>query len=196
MNISIRGIAPMLQHNNQTVNPLNKYAKQIKTYTSKRKKADEDYEAIAKIEWEAGLYYNDTIGVFVPSANVEAMLRDAAKKLRKGTDIKQSLRVYPLEIPLKYNGVRKLEELKKIAFSGEPVNGESFCDIRSAKVNANTIMRCRPRFNQWGLDFDIEADEAVFNKDDVVQILAIAGHKIGLSDYRPRYGMFEVVKAS
>jgi hypothetical protein len=27
--------------------------------------------------------------------------------------------------------------------------------------------------------------------DDIVQILAIAGSKIGLSDYRPRYGTFE-----
>jgi hypothetical protein len=193
--VKIRGIAPMLMHNNQMCNPLNKYAKAVKAFTSKRKKTDEDYEAIAKLEWEAGLYYNDTLGVFVPSVNVEAMLRDAAKKLRKGTDVKQSVRVYPNEIPLKYPGVRKLEEIKKIAFSGDKVDGEDFFDMRSVGINNSTIMRARPRFNQWELDFEIEADDTVFNKDDILQILSIAGQKIGLSDYRPRYGLFEVVAA-
>lgn len=194
LKVSIRGIQPTLMHNNQTCNPLNPFAKKIKALTAKRKKTDEDFEAIAKLEWEAGMYYSDSIGPFVPSINIEAMLRDAAKTLKKGTDVKRSVRVSPIDIPLKYNGPRKMDEIKKIAFSGEKVNGEDFFDMRAVGIQNSTIMRARPRFNAWALDFVIEADDTVFNVDDIIQILHIAGSKIGLSDYRPRYGTFEVVK--
>jgi len=189
--VRLDSIQPMLMHSNQTCNPLNKFAKAMKAITGKRKKTDEDYEELAKIEWEAGLYFGQETGPFIPSINVEGMLRDAAKKLRKGTDIKQSVRVFPLEIPLGYNGPRDLDGLKKIAFSGDKVNGEDFFDSRAVGVNQSTVMRTRPRFNKWWLEFEITADDTVFNADDIIQILAIAGSKIGLSDYRPRYGMFE-----
>lgn len=189
--VRLDGVQPTLMHSNQTCNPLNKFAKAMKAITGKRKKTDEDFEALAKIEWEAGLYYSPELGPFIPSINVEGMLRDAAKKLKKGTDVKQSLRVFPLEIKLGYNGPRDLDGLKKIAFSGDKVNGEDFFDSRAVGINQSTIMRTRPRFNKWWLEFEIIADDAVFNIDDVVQILGIGGTKIGLSDYRPRYGTFE-----
>ncbi len=196
LKVKFESVAPMLMHNNQSCNPLNPFAKKMKAITGKRKKTDEDIEALARIEWEAGLYFNPKIGPYVPSINVEAMLRDAAKKLKKGTDVTQSIRVFPMEIPLQYNGPRDLEELKKLAYSGEKINGEQFMDLRPVGINQNTVMRARPRFNQWSIQFEIEADEAVFNEDDIIHILAIAGSKIGLSDYRPRYGgfTFSIVK--
>ena len=189
--VRLDGIQPMLMHNNQTCNPLNKYAKVLKGYTSKRGKTDEDIEAIARVEWEAGLYFSPEIGPYVPAINVEVMLRDAATKFKKGTDIKQSARVLPPEIPLQYNGPRDLDSLKKIAYSGEKINGEDFMDIRAVGVQQRSVMRARPRFNKWAIEFEIEYDDKVFNIDDIVRILAIAGSKIGLSDYRPRYGLFE-----
>jgi hypothetical protein len=191
--VKLESVQPTLMHSNQTCNPLNKFAKAMKAITGKRKKTDEDFEQLAKIEWEAGLYYSPELGPYIPSINIEGMLRDAAKKQKLGTAVKQSVRVFPLEIPLGYNGPRDLEGLKKIAFSGEKVNGEDFFDSRAAKNpgTGSTIMRTRPRFNKWWLEFDIIADDTVFNEDDIVQILATAGTKIGLSDYRPRYGTFE-----
>jgi len=192
--VRIDGIAPTLMHNNQMCNPLNPFTKKMKAITGKRKKTDEDVLEIAKIEWEAGLYFDEKIGPYFPSTNIEAMMRDAAKKLKKGTDVKQSVRVFPLEIPLIYTGPRDLEGLKKIAYSGEKVNGEDFFDMRAVGIQSSTIMRTRPRFNKWALEFEIVADDKIFNVDDIIQILTIAGSKIGLSDYRPRYGLFEVSK--
>jgi hypothetical protein len=194
MKVRLEGIQPMLMHNNQSCNPLNKFAKAMKAITGKQKKTDEDHESLARIEWESGLYYTDATGPFVPSVNVEAMLREAAKKRKLGKAVEQSLRVYPLEIPLQYNGPRDMEGLKKIAYSGDKVNGENFMDIRQVGIRQNTVMRARPRFNKWAIDLEVEADDTVFNQDDIIQIFAIAGTKIGLSDYRPRYGLFEVKK--
>lgn len=192
MKIKITGVQPTLMHNNQATNPLNPYAKKMKAIHSKRKKTDEDIEELARIEWESGLYYLAEIGPYIPGINIEAMLREAAKKLKLGTAVKQSVRVFPSEIPLQYTGPRDLEALRKIAYAGVPVSGESFIDIRPVKVQTSTVMRARPRFNKWSLTFEIEADDTVFNQDDIIQILHIAGTKIGMSDYRPRYGTFEV----
>lgn len=188
--VRIEGVQPTLMHNNQACNPLNRFAKAMKAITGKRKKTDEDIEALARIEWESGLYFSPELGPYYPAVNIEAMLCSAAKKLKKGTDVKQSVRVFPLEIPLQYTGPRDLDGLKKIAFSGDKVEGEDFFDMRAVGVQGATIMRTRPRFNKWALEFEIIADEATFNRDDIIHILTIAGNKIGLSDYRPRYGMF------
>jgi hypothetical protein len=190
--VRIEGIAPTMMHNNQACNPLNKYAKEMKAITSKRKKTDEDLEALAKIEWESGLYYSPELGPYYPSNNIEVMLRDAAKKLKLGTAVKQSVMVLPIEIPLQYAGPRNINELRKVAFSGERLGVEDFVDMRPAHVGmGSTINRTRPRFNKWALEFDIISDDTVFNIDDIIHILSIAGTKIGLSDYRPRYGRFE-----
>jgi hypothetical protein len=193
VNVKITGVQPMLMHSNQACNPLNRFAKSMKAITGKRKKTDEDYEALSKIEWESGMYFDHILGPYIPSINVEGMLRDAARKLKKGKDVTQSVRVLPTEIPLEYTGPRDMDGLKKIAFSGERVDGEDFFDMRAVKNpgSGGTVQRTRPRFNRWSLSFQIIADDAIFNIDDVLQILGIAGTKIGLSDYRPRYGMFE-----
>lgn len=191
LNIKIKSVAPALMHCNQAVNPLNKYAKAMKQITSKRNKTEDDLIDLYKLEWESALYYLDGIGPYWPSTNIEKMLHTAAKKLKLGNDALQSIMVLPTEVPLLYNGPRKLEELKAAAFSGERINGEDFSDIRTVKVMRASINRCRPRFNNWGCEFQIVADGEVFNVDEVVHILQIAATKIGLSDYRPRYGRFE-----
>lgn len=191
LKVKLTGIAPTLMHCNQAVNPLCKYAKAMKAITSKRNKTDEDLIELYKLEWESSLYYLPEIGPYWPSTNVEVMLRAAAMKLRLGTAVKQSVLVLPTEIPLNYIGPKDLEKLKALAFSGERTNGEDYQDIRAVKIKTSSVNRCRPRFNKWEITFKIVYDNEVFNVDDIVHILQIAGSKIGLSDYRPRYGRFE-----
>lgn len=53
LKIKIVGISPLLMHNGQTSDPLNRFSKQLKAVSSKRKKSDEDYEEMARIEWHA-----------------------------------------------------------------------------------------------------------------------------------------------
>ena len=54
LQLTIKGVSPLLLHNGQTANPLNKYARQLKAVSGKRNKTDEDFEAMAKIEFLAG----------------------------------------------------------------------------------------------------------------------------------------------
>ena len=57
-----KGISPLIMHNCQCVNPLHPISKEIKKYTSKRIKTEEDLQIISDLEWEAGAYWKDGLG--------------------------------------------------------------------------------------------------------------------------------------
>ncbi len=57
------------------------------------------------------------------------------------------------------------------------------------------IMKGRGRLDEWELKFDLVCIDPRAEKDEVLAILKYAGSYIGIGDYRPRYGRFEVVDA-
>jgi len=69
-------------------------------------------------------------------------------------------------------------------------------DKRSVVIPATRgrIMRIRPRFNKWELEFDIEVLENQIDEETVKRILDYAGYNIGIGDYRPRFGGFMVTQ--
>jgi hypothetical protein len=54
-------------------------------------------------------------------------------------------------------------------------------------------MRCRPIFPEWELKFTLHYLDKVINKKEIEQALEQAGLLIGLSDWRRRFGLFNVV---
>ena len=181
----IEGTNSLLVHSERGANPLDKRVKDLKALTAKKKKSDDDLVQIARIEWELALYYSKDpkVGPFIPGANVHSMINAAARLEKRGKDINRAVRVIENEIPLVYKGPRSLDEL-----FARPEH----VDMRSVRVGMKRIMRCRPIFDQWSLQFTLEYDREVINVDDIKRILDAAGRMVGLGDYRPRYGQFEV----
>jgi len=180
--LTIKGVTPILLHNNQGVDPLNHYTKELKTYTSKRKKTEEDLSEISKLEYASSMYFKDDIGVYIPSICVEGTLRNAAKKFKRGADAKLGLFVNPDNIPLIYDGPKTIEDL---------FNTEGFRDTRVVSINRASILRCRPRFEKWELICNVEYDPEIFDLSTLRDIVNVAGKYIGLCDFRPKYGRFE-----
>lgn len=60
------------------------------------------------------------------------------------------------------------------------------------------VMRHRPRFNQWGAEFELMIDEAMLPLDLAHQLLNEAGQSIGIGDFRPEkrgpFGCFRVTR--
>jgi hypothetical protein len=54
------------------------------------------------------------------------------------------------------------------------------------------IMRYRPIFRNWSLSATVMVNEDVVNLNEVKKALVDAGNLIGLGDYRPRFGRFDV----
>ncbi len=74
----------LIMHNGQTADPLNPFSKAMKEISGKRKKTDSDYEAMANIEYKAGLYVDAKNNVIVPSRVLESVLVEGAKKSKEG----------------------------------------------------------------------------------------------------------------
>lgn len=181
--IEATGTSPLLMHSDKLANPLHPSTKKHKKMTSNKRKTDEDHEAIMLSEWIASLYYDDAVGVHIPAMCLEACLRESAKLRKLGKQFQRGMMVMEDKIKLQYDGPKDIEKLKK---------DMRFMDVRSVKVQRAKLMRCRPIFNDWSFSCEVAYDESQINDDDMVNVANDAGRLIGLLDYRPRFGRFEV----
>jgi hypothetical protein len=53
-------------------------------------------------------------------------------------------------------------------------------------------MKGRGRMDDWSLKFELVCIDDRATANDIKEILEYAGTYIGIGDYRPRYGRFEV----
>lgn len=196
--IRIEGKVPLLMHNNQTANPLNVYTKAIKSISSKRKKTDADHMDLSRLEWEAGLYLDDDGHICIPANVIEATLKSAAKKNKNGKAVELGVRVEENFCQLEYpnNGFqRKALPKKPEDLPSKELDKmyDKHVDCRIVTVDRKKILRSRPRFDKWAVEFTLLFDESVINERTLLETVAVAGDQIGMCDYRPRYGLFNAV---
>lgn len=180
----------LLMHNGQLANPRDPYAKALKEMTAKRKKSDEDHEEIARREFQGGLYHADDIGPYLPNEAIRAMIVEGSRKSNKGREF-VSVDVEEERVPLQYKGPRDRDKLWA---------DSNFILTAGVKVGTARVMRTRPIFRNWTIEFTVTIeDDASINVADVEQAITIAGRKVGLCDGRPgspkggRYGRFSIV---
>lgn len=184
--ITIEGVAPLLMHNARLANGADPFSKKIKAITSKHhsKKTTSDDKRLIELEFLGGLYESKTDGIHIPAANVDACLRDGARISSKGKLIESGAQVIPDFIPLIYDGPTSGKALFK---------DKGFMDRRPGKLQKGvTVMRTRPRFNQWALEFELLVIDEVVSKSEVKTYLEKAGMLKGLCDHRPKFGRFIV----
>lgn len=183
VNARLTGIAPLLMHNGQLADPTNKWTKAIKEISSRRKKTEQDMLDLKKAEW-FGSMYQDSAGVISISADMLlGLLIGGAKKNKNGVEAKAGVFETQGFYPLVFEGPKDLEKLY--------ADGR-FCDYRLVVVNRGRVMRSRPVFKKWSVDVSLIVDEDIIERRLVLQALTQAGERIGLGDYRPRFGRFSV----
>lgn len=179
--ITLTGTEPLLMHSARLADPLDPATKALKAVTSKRIKTDADHEEVARLEWLGGFYLDADVGPYVPGENIERCLFDAAKITRSGQKVKQGLFITSNTNPLAYTGPRDVNGLWPDA---------NFRFVSTVKVTTSRVVRTRPRFRDWSVQADILLDENILSLRDLQDIAATAGTRIGLGDYRPRFGRF------
>ena len=179
----IKGVAELIVHNGQTSDPLNEYSKKLKKVSGKRTKTDDDHEEMAAIEWEAGIYLDGARQPIIPGVNIESMLIAAAKKVKRGPDAKAGI-IVPTDSIIEHDGPKDIQTLKK-----DP----RFYDRRSVRVQQARVMRTRPKFPVWEMKISVQYLPGIFNEEEIKEIMVIAGIQIGMGDFRPRFGRFEVL---
>lgn len=179
----IRGLSPTMLNNGRMADPLDEYAKKLKVISHKRVKTDADYEEMAKVEWYGSLYVDEAGAPCWPGENIEAMLIAAAKKKRLGVQAKAGI-LSDGNWPIIHKGPSTADELWTLP---------EYRDRRKARVKQASVMRTRPIFRVWELEFTVAFQPDLLNEAEVDEIVAIAGEQIGLSDFRPKFGRFEVL---
>lgn len=181
---TVRGTTPLLMHSERLANPFDPLTVELKTLTKRRNKTQDDLLEIARIEWLGGLYHDES-GIFLPGYNVLAALVGGGKMRKLGTAIKRGAIVQEDKVPVEYSGPKNPDELFK---------NKSFVDIRSVKVGTSKVSRCRPKFTDWKITFTLLYANDTLQKSDLDLVVQDTGAMIGIGDYRPRFGRFEVLQ--
>jgi len=182
LEVKIKGVSPLILHSNQTADPLNEHTKAIKKVSSVRKKTDKDHEQLAELEWRAALYVNDDGKVIVPGDCIKAMLIESAKKQKLGKAFKPAVFCFD-DALVEYDGPKNIDKLYE---SGK------FISRAVVKVMQARIVRTRPIFHDWKLTFTLDYLPTEIDVDQVKDAMITAGRLIGLCDWRPVHGRFEV----
>ena len=196
---TITGISPLLMHNGQAIDPLNQYAKAMKRISKKKNKTDEDQGLMSQVEWFMSLYHNgaedaiedsevtvdDAARLVLPANDIEAMLIAGAKKLKLGPSAKAGLIVEDDSL-LTYDGPANINDLHAAGKHAHRV---------AVRVGTARVMRTRPIFRVWGAEIGVTYDQGVIDESEIMGILKAAGQQVGIGDWRPRFGRFEVARS-
>lgn len=180
--LHIKGISPLIMHSDKLCNPLHPMTKKMKEITCLKTKKDEHHFAMAKIEWEGGLYYHEDLGVYMPSKCLMGCFKSAAKKFRLGRAIKALTIDCAIGTPLiGYEKITPAELWEIKSKNGE--HKHVFCE--TVVVNRSRIMRTRPIFHNWEIKFDIFLNVELLSLKQLETIIHTAGFEYGLCELRP-----------
>jgi hypothetical protein len=98
----------------------------------------------------------------------------------------------------KFTGKKSYKDVIKSGVFVEPlmiphIKPEWLVDKQGVVVQRARIVRCRPRFDDWELKFEMVLRDERLEPLNVRNILEAAGKYVGIGDYRPRYGLFELI---
>lgn len=175
---------PLLMHNIRLANPMDPHAIALGKISKKRGKTYEDYEAMCRIDFEGGMYWRDGIGPVVPAQNLEKFIQSGAKVKKLGTKVTEAVQCLDSFYPLIYKGPKEIELLYK----------EKFRDISMQGIGKSKVIRCRPMFEAWAVEFSLVIDVDAINQEEIQYAMEYAGRYKGFMDGRPRNGKCKLVE--
>jgi hypothetical protein len=168
--ITVDGIKPLLTHNPESMG--------VEVGPGKGSRIPE-----AEVEAEAATY-RDANGVCCLKGEAfrGSLLGAASSWKGKGRKSMKSA----------FSHLTIIEELAKLQRrDGSPIT-DYVIDARRATIGRASIIRRRPRFDEWSCTFTVEYDPKLIpDPKIIVDIMHDAGNRIGVGDYRPgRNGPF------
>jgi hypothetical protein len=168
--VKIKGVVPLLQ---------NRFVGEVEESASQKSGVVDHSE-----DWRNALYFDEKLGVYEPAEHIwGAMIKAAVnfqipgkgKKTYKDL-MKSAIIIEPDKIPL---GKKEPDEIDK----------------RPVVIRGSRILRERPMMKEgWELSFAIDILDEQLATEVVKKILEYAGRYVGIGDYRPRFGRFEITE--
>lgn len=144
-------------------------------------------------EWKEYFYADSEGHIYQPAEHFEAAIKKAAVNFKitgkRGKTYKDLVASSVFISPdrIYHDGYHVPEELDTDA--DKPL----YIDYRPVVVQRARVARARPTFAPgWKLSFEIEVIDDEMPADILQDILTLAGKSVGIGDYRPRFGRFNV----
>lgn len=185
MHVAIQAINPLLQNNPQTVDRFNPYTKQMaKINAKKTRRTDEDYRDLQNLEVRAKIFWDDGIGIYVPSSWLMAAIAATSFKKAKVSkaDVRGSVFATEDKIPLTYRGQNKVKTPDDI------VGNPDFRINLTLKQGQVRVVKAAPIFHQWSFKTAIEFDDNLIDAESLQDIIKHAAMYGGFGDFRPTFG--------
>lgn len=181
--VRLKGKSPLVLHNNQCVDPRNSLKKQMAAITNKKgKKTEADLEELERLEFMSGLYMCPQAGPVIPRANIRRMLIDGARKDKNGKEFESGIFLSD-DAAIEYQGPRDAE--------GMWGQRDQFAWTTVVKNQRSSILRTRPRFKDWQIQFEVLTEDSIVSRDMLETALGRASVMCGIGDGRSiGYGRF------
>ena len=199
--VTVEGTAPLMLSNVEYSDPLGEPAKQKKQFTDKKgkSKTDDVHRVVRTLDWLYSGYWKEegkcivdpednTVAFdgfstpYLPGANFQRSLRDAATNWKLGKTSKSAIIVYS-NPEIEFDGPKDAVEMFN---SREPKLQHAASTSRGVWVNRI----CIPA--GWLCTYELNLNTELLEVSDLKKICVMAGKSAGLGTWRPRYGRFQV----
>ena len=170
---------PLVVHNPRLSIPTDPFAEQLSRLTSKpgKQRTHEDHVEMGRVEWEGGLYWDEDLGPYVPTAYAMTSLWQSAKLTRDGEGLRRAVTLLGCDagarIPIEYDGPRDIKSMW---------DDDGFRLVMSLPQGRVRVTRTRPRFAPWQLQMTVLLEEALMNPSVFEEIAVRAGRLIGVGE--------------
>lgn len=182
--ITVKGMNYLLQNNPQTADPFNKYAKAKKAITAKRIKTDDDLIELGNLETESKIYFDDELGVYVPTRWLtEAICTGAHSVIKVGRDkMRGGIFATEEKAKLTYDGQEKVKTIADVVLNPKFRHRAM---LPQGKVR---VAKDFPISKNWGFSTVIEYDDTVVDFGGLTRIVQRTAQYVGFGDFRPTFG--------
>lgn len=179
--VSFVGETPLLMSSGEVDRESDLY-REYRALSKARAKTIEQEAQLRELEWHTRIYFDETIGPYIPGKNLKELLRSAATKQKLGESVRRSLVIPDYRVPLIYDGPRDLQGLWDAGYRYTAM-------VANAGAGAGRVERTRPCFDTWAVEFEVAFDTDELDEDAFLRIVKRT-EKYGLGDYRPEFGAF------
>jgi len=183
--ITVTGFAPLLMNNPQTVDPFNKYTKLKKAITNKKAgKTEDDLIELGNLETEGKLFFDDEVGVYVPTRWLtEAIVMAGYTTAKIGKDkMRGGLFSTEGKAKLFYRDMDKVKTITDIIMN--PV----FRNRMLLPQKGVRVAKDFPMYHDWSFSTILEYDDSVVDFNGLKAITERTAKYTGFGDFRPTFG--------
>ena len=204
LQVTVNGTAGLLCSNVAYSDPLGEFQPMKAFFTDKKGKAKTDgvHRAVRTLDWlfsgywrnegtvavdeaENAVGFEDCANPYLPGANFQRCLRNAATKWKLGKDTLRAI-VVTNNPDIDYDGPKDAVMM----FNSRSPKFQ-LCSFTGRGVWVNRLY-----IPDWSAQFELTLDDEIMGTDQLRRIANMAGKSEGLGTWRPRYGRFQVTDIS